>query len=287
MTELTTWDSWRKSDDSTIKICFDWHDDHSSWRLDEAKDTINEAIKILELAGELIENPKYVYDLANIAKSLRRIHVDEKISDAVVRRALNLADLLDFGQYCESDDASFSYECTIENATEILQSWDQHQTWTHTDEDWDVSAVTLFDKQRNSRNGLGDNWSMTIDDDSVELPDGTIIKGIRPSDMHRKLFDEITIDLTYVDEEKFPNVAAELLKVPNDLVDRLAQAICNIAAGRELHLDAKLVAVITDVITRHDIEQFERIVETAANLGGQWLGEEHELITASEMLVCS
>ena len=286
MSDITTWDSWRTSDDSPIKIDFDWNDDHSSWRLEEASELIKESLTILEKAGTPVEMPDHVFGLAEIAKSLRRVHTCDVISDAVVRRSLSLADSLDFGQYCESDDASFNHDCAVDNAAEILEAWDRHQTWTHTDEDWQVSAADLFEKLQKSRNGLGDRWSLTIDEDYVELPDGTVVNGLRPNDVHRKLFDEITVDLAYVDDDKYPSVATAILKVPLELVDRVAQAVCDIAAGREMRLDGDVVEIITAVISRHEIEQFNRIVETAAQLGEEWSGEEQELIIASESLVC-
>jgi hypothetical protein len=279
-----SWESLRPCDGSLIKISFDWNDDHSAWRFEELSNEINEAIEILTSSGLVVQRPSNIYELGPIASLLRNLHRGKAISDSMVRRALKLADELELGDIY-NDDASFEYDCLIERVDEYLEAWDEYNTWIFIQDEWDVSAKKLFDRCREQRNGLGDRWSITLDDDRIELPDGTEVFGLRPMPHQSKLFDEIVIDLAYVDEEDNAGLAKAVMNLELKTANLVAQAICELAAGRKMKIDADTANKIIDIVHRHDADELAKVIDTAARLATHWSGSESELIIASEALL--
>ncbi len=280
----STWESLRPSDGSSLTISFDWNEDHSSWRLEELSNEITEAMEILETSGHTTDRPTSIYDLDPITSLLRRLHRGEAVTDATVRRALALADQLELGDIA-SDDANFQYESLIEHVTELIEAWDRHNTWIYIDDEWDVTAQRLFDRCREHRNGLGDRWRITFDDDSIELPDGTVVYGLRPLRHQVKLFDEIVIDFAYVDEQDHAGIAKAVMNLDATAADVVGQAVCDLAAGRRMEIDTDVANTIIRIVQHHDIDALEKVIDTASRLADQWAGSETELICAAEALL--
>lgn len=274
----------RPSDGSSLKISFDWNDDHSSWRLEELADTITEARATLQAAGHTTEQPTYLDELGTLVASLRGLHRSDLVSDATVRRALALADELDLGDIW-NDDATFEYESVIDHVTELLEAWDDHNTWAYLDEEWDVSAARLFDRCRESRNGLGERWSITFDDDRVELPDGTVVHGLRPEPHQVRLFDEITVDLAYVDEQDQPGIAKAIMGLNDATSELVAAAVCELAAGRQMDIDLDTANTVIRIVQQHDTEELAKVIDTVSRLAEEWSGSESDLLCAAEALL--
>lgn len=285
MAQNEPWEEYRPSDGSPITISFDWHDDHSSWRLEDVAGSLTESRALLQRAGIEVDEANNVYALRPVVEALRGLYRNTNLTDAEVRRGLHLADDLDFGHDVESFDASDSYESIVEHVTELLDAWDARRGWMFTEDEWEVTASDAWEAAQRSRYGLGDRWSITITDDDVELPNGVTVKRLDPGPERSKLFDEISIDFAYVDDKS--GVAQAISVIPVEHCDRIAQAVCDLAAGRNMEIDSTTIEKLAALVAIRNESELEAIIETATRLSDGWVGTETELLTASEALAGS
>jgi hypothetical protein len=279
----TPTESLPSSDVSSTTIQFDWYDDHSSWRLEELQPSIEKAIAILAANKITFEQPEHLRDLPRIARELRVLHRDRDVEDKVVRTGLELADELDFGDETENCDAQFQYECVVDEVDEALTQWDEAHAWRFTDEGWQIDSLDQFNNEKQSRYGLGDRWSVTIDDDSVELPNGNIVRGYNPSKSKTVLMTEIYNSI--YDEDDLGQVAALLVALDEAVVPRateLLDAVTNEFDSLEVATVRAVLQVAADM-TLNDLI-LDQIVETVTALAGEWHQSAGELIFAASSL---
>lgn len=278
-----TWEDLCPADGASLTIRFDWHDDFSSWRLDELTGDIEEAAALLTRAGVEVKNVSSLYDLESYPTALRGLYLKENSTDSDVRKGLLLADLLDIGYELQGLDASDQYESTVERVVETLEAWESRPGWYFTDDDWEVSAVDAWESAVKHRNGLGDRWSITFTDSDIELPNGVVVKRIAADKPLRKVFDEITVDFAYVDD--MSGVATALTKILPDSYEQIAQAVCDLAAGRRMDVTPETIDKLGAMSALYSDEAFSVIIDTASRLAEDWFGTESELLIAAESLV--
>lgn len=263
--DSTMWKSML-GENEELKFSFNWYDDHSSWRLEELNDSIKEASELLASAGIMVETVNQVSELTPIVNHLKSLHRDSKIKDHEVRRALQLADELHFGDYLESEDANFSYECLIENIEEHFEAWVSAQTWVYTDS-WSADPTREFAQCRESRYGLGDHWSITITDNYIDLPNGRRITGVKPVPMLENIFDSITENNN--DEDDYPKLVEILIKVNSSKHQLLSETIDTFnQAGIEIF--PVLLQEIVSILSNSNSLDFNSVLETFLSLSAEW-----------------
>ena len=284
MSTNTTWDDYRPEDGTALTIDFDWYDDFSSWRLEEMVDQIAEAKDILAKKGIEHGTVNHIGDLEPIVKDLRVIHRDMNIDDATVRKALSLADDLDIRD--DGADASFEYEAVTDNIAEILDAWDDAHPWRFSDDEWDVSAADCFKKCQQSRNGLGDRWSISFHDDRVEMPDGTIVSGLAPDKAVQELVENIDISEYTTSEGELEAMALAFAKVNVADLPVFSHFLEIIEDRDMLHrLDGAAVEALSALIARTPVAQIDVVLEMVEGLALEWSGTLVELLHASETLL--
>ena len=112
-------------DDKKVEsVSFDWHNDYSSWRLEDIDSEIEEAYSLFIKHKLPIEKPESVYQLAEFSKKLSLLYRNEKVSDADSRRALTLSDLIYFNDDIAAFDTEIAYNDAIEMLRDILPKWE-------------------------------------------------------------------------------------------------------------------------------------------------------------------
>lgn len=284
MRTQTPWESVRNADGSAITIRFDWYDDHSAWRLDDLTESISTARELLARAGSEHAQIEHLHELPALVRALRALHRDEGVDDASVRKAMALADELDLGDDCESLDAQFEYESTLEHVNELLSAWQQQRTWVYTTDTWDVDVVRAFDRCKDRRDGLGERWSITFTDDSVELPDGTEVRAVLADDEVVALFDEVTYDDYW--EEQFPAIAELLLSLNAQERKRARSLTVALRSRLTLRSEADEARALCELARRHDDRVIAKLCETVTGLADGWTGSICDLLNAAEALEC-
>jgi hypothetical protein len=284
-TSENTWASLRPEDGSAMQFSFDWHDDYSSWRFDELTDEIAEASRICTAAGAKVETPSNLYDLEPIVKTLRGLYVDDTVDDATVRRGLVLADALEIPISWQSEDANLAFEDVIAELEAAIDTWDDAHAWTFTDDDFDTTGARAFEWAKNRyRDGMGDRWSVELDDDEIRLHEGTVVYGYNPPAAVIELFDRLRYDVAYVDDES--SVAKVFAFIDPSVVGKLSELIDAFASLGSFSVDHADISAMTALIARgHDDDEFERILETIAGLAPDWSQSNTDLLRAAETLV--
>lgn len=177
-----------------IEYKFNWNDDHSNWRLEELMPSITKANEILIKCGQISKPESFTYlgELEDFAKKLAYLYRDESIDDTTSREALLLADEFNFAINFSEYDAREEYDCLIANVKETIESWSESFKWFYLkdlDPEWEVDPLAMLANLENSRYGLGDHWSITLDIDSIELPDGTTVYGFAPDKVQEELVE--------------------------------------------------------------------------------------------------
>jgi hypothetical protein len=280
-----TWASIRPEDGSALRFSFDWHDDYSSWRFDELTDEIAEASSVCLAAGAKVETPSNLYDLEPIVKTLRGLYVNDAVDDATVRRGLVLADALDIPMSLLSEDANLAFEDVIADLESTIEAWDDAHAWTFTDDDFDTSAIRVFEWAKNRyRDGMGDRWSIEIDDDEIRLHEGTVVYGFNPPAAVIELFERLRYDVAYVGDES--SVAKVFAFIDPAIVGKLSELIDAFANLDSFSVDHEDISAMAALITRHPgADDFERITETVAVLASDWSQSNTDLLRAAEAFV--
>jgi hypothetical protein len=265
-----------------MQFSFDWHDDYSSWRFDELTDEIAEASRICTAAGAKVETPSNLYDLEPIVKTLRGLYVDDTVDDATVRRGLVLADALEIPISWQSEDANLAFEDVIAELEAAIDTWDDAHAWTFTDDDFDTTGARAFEWAKNRyRDGMGDRWSVELDDDEIRLHEGTVVYGYNPPAAVIELFDRLRYD---VDDES--SVAKVFAFIDPSVVGKLSELIDAFASLGSFSVDHADISAMTALIARgHDDDEFERILETIAGLAPDWSQSNTDLLRAAEAFV--
>ena len=275
------WASLRNSDDTPLILKFDYYDDHSSWRLDDLKDSINEAIQIFA-DYEKPFTVETLNDLTPLVKALRELHRNSQIQDKVIRRALVLADELELSHDIESFDANFEYDTAIDHLIEVLEAWDEAHNWTWTAEDWNVTATQQLENiRRNRRDGLGERWTIKISDGLVELP-GVDVQGCNPDKGTASLFDSITA-LVY-DEPTLGSIASKLEKLQSKIVP-LMQEFADSYERADIEVDLPTLDNMIEAASNMNIDDIAKVVHTIEALAEDWFdGPETLIKTAAALL---
>lgn len=280
-----TWANLRPEDGSALRFSFDWHDDYSSWRFDELTSEIADASAICATAGVTVPVPSNLYDLEPIAETLRGLYVNDAVDDATVRRGLVLADALDIPVSWQSEDTNLAFEDVIADLESAIEVWDDAHAWTFTDDDFDTSATRVFEWAKNRyRDGMGDRWSIELDDDEIRLHEGTVVYGYNPPAAVIELFERLRYDVAYVDDES--SVAKVFAFIDPAIVTKLSELIDACANQESFSVNHEDISAMTALIARgHDGEDFERITETIVGLAPDWSQSNADLIRAAESLV--
>lgn len=276
----TAWSSLRNSDGTPIIISFDWDDDHSGWRLEDLRDSIDEARKLLADAGIETGTVDNLYELGPVARHLRELHRTETISDAVVRRALVLADELDLPDDIGGFDANSNYEDTFVYLREVLEAWDAAHRWAWTSENWNVTAVDELERLCRGRYGLGDRWTVRVSDGLVELP-GTDIEGANPDRATASIFDVFTA--TNYDDGQLGQIAAKLVHVDPSLHENL-QKFADTFERIDVDIRPDTVDKVVNVVATIDTDRIDQIIETIERLGEDWYDSTAALIDTAVSL---
>jgi hypothetical protein len=282
-TTFTTWESLRPSDGSPLVISFDWYEDHSAWRLEELDDSITAALTLLTGADIEVSRPERLYELTGLVEQLRTLHRSNDTSDAAVRRALELADELDLGSDIESFDAQYAYDSDIEYLHEVLDSWDDHNRWRWTDDEYYVYAEKHLERILKSRHGLGERWSVTVFPDRVEFPDGIVVYGHNPDKEQGRLMDLV---YGHIDrEDDLALVAGPMAALDERSVRRSLVLVEALVAVND-DLDARTVQTVMNTAASTTIadEDLDRIADTVTALAPEWLQQFDELIVAATTL---
>lgn len=177
-----------------VEYKFNWNDDHSKWRLEELDPTITTANEILIKTGQISKPETFTYlgELEDFAKKLSRLYQDENVDDATSRQALLLADELNSAIHFSDYDAREEYDCLISNVKEAIESWSESFKLFYVkdlDPEWEVDPLAMLSRLESGRYGLGDHWSITLDEGSLELPDGTTVYGFAPDKVQEELVE--------------------------------------------------------------------------------------------------
>jgi hypothetical protein len=282
-TTHSTWESLRPSDGSPLVISFDWHEDHSAWRIEDLADQINEALTLLSDHGMQQARPDHVHELPKLVSELRTLHRERSTPDSVVRRALDLADELDLGSDIEYFDGEHEYECVLANLFEALDAWDDDHRWRWMDDEYYVYARKRLEVIQSSRHGLGDRWSVQLSDDRVELPDGSVVYGHEPDNEQSKLMDLV---YGHIDrEDDLATVAGPMAGLDSHTVQRTALLLESVVNALD-EIDARTVQAAIDTASKDDIpvSSFEHIARTVQALAGEWHQDMGELFAAAAAL---
>jgi hypothetical protein len=191
------------NDIAVESISFDWHDDYSSWRLEDISTEIDEALAIFNKYNLPIEKPDNVYQLSEFSKKVRVLYKDEKISDFDARRAMILGDLLFFNDETASFDTEIAYNDAIEMLREILPKWESKFDLCCNNQESVTDLTVLLDSILHKRDGLGDRWEFEFYDDFISFPDGTTIKGfIFDKENDREFVDLLEYNYSGIDNYK-------------------------------------------------------------------------------------
>ena len=147
-------------DADAITYKFDWYADHSSWRLDDIADDVNEAVTLLKNNSIDVTYENNFDSVRTVHKLLKSLYLNPDISDSDVRKSLHLADSLFLSEEIESFDATDSYHDLTSMLEDELSEWQKRHFWVFSDEAWDCDLVKEFTNQQNHRNGLGERWSL-------------------------------------------------------------------------------------------------------------------------------
>jgi hypothetical protein len=275
------WSSMRNSDDTPLVLNFDYYDDHSSWRLDDLQESINEAIQIFA-GSETPMTVETLNDLKPLVKALRELHRNTQVHDSVIRRALVLADELELSDDIESFDSSFEYDSAIDHLIEVLEAWDEAHNWIWTAEDWNVTATQQLEIiRRNRRDGLGERWTIKISDGLVELP-GVDVNGYNPDKETTSLFDSLTA-LVY-DEPTLGSIANKLEKLEFSIVP-LLQEFADSYERADIEVDIPTLDNMIVAASNMNIDDIDKVVHTIEALAEDWYdGPETLIKTAAALL---
>ena len=266
-------------DADAITYKFDWYADHSSWRLDDIADDINEAVTLLKNNSIDVTYENNFDSVRTVHKLLKSLYLNPDISDSDVRKSLHLADSLFLSEEIESFDATDSYHDLTSMLEDELSEWQKKHFWVFSDEDWDCDLVKEFTNQQNHRNGLGERWSLKIDGDSVELPDGTLYRGVNPSPLLKLAMEAIIEDDWY--ESEFPGIVDALQKLNETHLEKVQQLATHISTCRVLNSRIIEVDAIINACNKVDLGKFSQYLETISSLALNWSGDNIDLLKAS------
>ena len=275
------WSSLRNSDGSPLIISFDWYDDHSGWRLEDLQGQIEEANRMLENAGEKPEKIDSLHELEALVRSLRSLFRNRDVTDAIVRRGLELADDLDVPNDIQSFDSSINYDEAIVYLTEVLEAWDAAHSWTWTEEDWHVSAVAQLEKAQRARDGLGDRWTIRVSDETVELP-GIDIHGFDADETTRAVFDALTA--LNNEESELGNIASILSKVDKSALNTL-QIFGDCFERADITVQPVTVEKMISVTRSLSDEDLDTVTQTIEALAAEWHDTNEALIETAVALL--
>jgi hypothetical protein len=167
------------------KVTFDWEQDHSAWRLtDDEIVTIAIGDGLTMLGDAWQRGPiRDRDDVERLARQLAQhanvllAHADAAENDAdelAARRAADhaeeLANVLE-GQLDDTTqcfDAENAYDNAVEIVEELLEQWDkQYHVGVSPQHDTAQTARALWQKSTEDRDGLGEKWTVEINDDTV------------------------------------------------------------------------------------------------------------------------
>ena len=80
----------------------------------------------------------------------------------------------------------------ISNVKEAIESWSESFKLFYVkdlDPEWEVDPLAMLSRLESGRYGLGDHWSITLDEGSLELPDGTTVYGFAPDKVQEELVE--------------------------------------------------------------------------------------------------
>ena len=266
-------------DADAITYKFDWYADHSSWRLDDIADDVNEAVTLLKNNSIDVTYENNFDSVRTVHKLLKSLYLNPDISDSDVRKSLHLADSLFLSEEIESFDATDSYHDLTSMLEDELSEWQKRHFWVFSDEAWDCDLVKEFTNQQNHRNGLGERWSLKIDEDSVELPDGTLYRGVNPSPLLKLAMEAIIEDDWY--ESEFPGIVDALQKLNETHLEKVQQLATHISTCRVLNSRIIEVDAIVNACNKVDLGKFPQYLETISSLALNWSGDNIDLLKAS------
>lgn len=285
-----TWSELRAEDGTALVISFEYFDDHSSWRVDELSEELACAYTLLAANSAQYEHVRHVDQLHELAETLEELHKAHECDEESCEAGM-LADQFRGSAHASEEDASDEYQYTVEYLDEVLDAWRYGRTWLHTERSWDVDVVAMLDELKRRRYGLGERWSVSFTDESVQLPDGTTVWALTATEAERTLFETLVWDDPW--DNQAPS-AREILALNRDEVE-FATEMCRRINAR--HWDEynhswpaysqELTGVVCRLARELPRDRVDEFVELVIGLQDGWQGHQYELLNTCEALLSS
>lgn len=175
-----------------LTLSFDWNDSHSEWRLEELNPVIEESNSILKKYGKELIVCSHISDLIDLDKKYRDILYAQEISSDEIVTLLRNLEQLSISYDTLNMDSSFEFDSLIERITELLELWQDGNTFCYSEEEWDLNPLSYFENLQRSRYGLGERWSIKFTPESITMPDGVEVLKFIADGLHGEVFKVLT-----------------------------------------------------------------------------------------------
>ena len=264
------------NDIAVESISFDWHDDYSSWRLEDISTEIDEAMAIFSKYNIAIEKPDNVYQLSEFSKKIRVLYKDEKISDFDARRALILGDLLFFNDEIGSFDTEIAYNDAIEMLRENLSKWESKFDLCCNNQESVSDLTVLLDAILHKRDGLGDRWKFEFYEDFLSFPDGTTIKGFIFDKENDREFVEF-LEYSYSGIDNYKDILSKFQSLEPTLKSR-AMSLLQAISDKNQSISNEVIDFVFALVESNTIANDFVFLSNFDNLVTEWQLSLYDLI---------
>lgn len=269
--------------DVTVEsISFDWHDDYSSWRLEEISNEIDESMAIFSKYSLTIEKPDTVYKLSEFSNKIKFLYKDEKVNDSDARRALILSDLLFFNDEIASFDTEIAYNDALEMLREMLSDWESKFDLCCNNEEPISNLTVLLDTILHKRDGLGDRWKFEFYEDFVSFPDGTTVKGfIIDKENDREFID--FLDYSYSGIDNYKDILSKFQSMEPSLKNRVNNLL-KVISEKNQSISNEVIDYVFALVMVKPISNDFIFLSNFENLVTEWQLSLYDLIKVSAEL---
>lgn len=256
-------------DDKKVEsVSFDWHNDYSSWRLEDIDSEIEEAYSLFVKYKLSIEKPESVYQLAEFSKKLSLLYRNEKVSDADSRRALTLSDLIYFNDDIAAFDTEIAYNDAIEMLRDILPKWESRFDLICNDEESVRDILVLLDNLMKKRDGLGERWRFEFYDDFISLPDGTTVKGFTFDRDNDRDFVEF-LEYTYSGIDNYKELLTKFTSLQPVVKSRINKLLTAIS-DKNQSIDSDVIDFVFSLVESNQVSNDLIFISNYDNLFNDW-----------------
>lgn len=278
-----------------IKISYDYLDNHSVWRVEEAYQNLRKETRfILAKNGITLQKLSASWDMSDYIKNILELAEENPGQRCALQEFSEELKLIDS---LRDEDSSTEYDFAVETLRAEVQEWDKQHRYAVSNTEYDVIAYNQIGEYAKTRDGLGSSWWCEISDNEILYSNGEKIYGLTTEEENyipylcesfrysKRIPNHHEVILFFkesgiLDKVEFANFIVEIYHIFDDNDDFTQWLNYKEWNSRNPELNSETLSHIKEIYLKGNTESF---LENLTVLAKNWEGTGLELLAACDV----